>query len=96
MRADDKLETNKLYYQLDPLSRRSLLIHPATLELESGSSTDFFALSSARSAHVREIGIEMRALGGGEGGVLDLTRITSSTKADGSIVGIFPWAKAFH
>jgi hypothetical protein len=54
MRADDKLETNKLYYQLDPLSRRSLLIHPATLELESGSSTDFFALSSARSAHARE------------------------------------------
>ena len=42
---------------------------------------DAFILSSARSALARERGIELRALGGGEGGVIDLSRIRSESQA---------------
>jgi hypothetical protein len=43
---------------------------------ESGTlSTNAFILSSARSALARERGIELRALGGGEGGVMNLAQI---------------------
>jgi hypothetical protein len=86
-RADHQIATKKLYYQLDPLSRRSLLAYPSSLthagqqtEAES-PPTDAFILSSARSALARDMGIEMRALGGGEGGVIDLSRIGSEGQA---------------
>jgi hypothetical protein len=75
------MATKKLYYQLDPLSRRSLLAYPSSLtHTEEGTeirttTTEAFILSSARSALARERGIEMRALGGGEGGVINLNQI---------------------
>jgi len=79
--ADQQIATQKLYYQLDPLSRRSLLAYPSSSthtgqEGEIGTpTTDAFILSSARSALAREQGIEMRALGGGEGGLINLNQI---------------------
>jgi len=73
--AHQQIATKKLYYQLDPLSRRSLLTYPS--EAMAATETNAFILSSARSALARERGIEMRALGGGEGGVIDLKRIRS-------------------
>jgi hypothetical protein len=85
--ADHQIATQKLYYQLDPLSRRSLLAYPSSLthagqDTEAGYlMTDAFILSSARSALARDMGIEMRALGGGEGGVIDLSRIESEGQA---------------
>lgn len=85
--ADRKIATQKLYYQLDPLSRRSLLAYPSSLTYtgdgaeSSSPMADAFILSSARSALAREKGIEMRALGGGEGGVIDLSQIRSEGQA---------------
>jgi hypothetical protein len=70
-----------VYYQLDPLSRRSLLTtHTSSSDVaeqsESGLSVhDGFLLSSARSAEARLKGLTMRALGGGEGGVIDLKSV---------------------
>ena len=75
--ADCQIATQKLYYQLDPLSRRSLLTYPPSLDNETNATTDAFILTSARSALARERDLEMRALGGGEGGVLDLGQIRS-------------------
>ncbi|WWC58141.1 uncharacterized protein I303_100676 [Kwoniella dejecticola CBS 10117] len=70
------LENDILHYQLDPLSRRSLLIHPAEVAVDSNPSvTRHFILSSSRSTLAREHGVDMRALLGGEGGTIDLRRI---------------------
>jgi hypothetical protein len=78
--VDQQVATQKLYYQLDPLSRRSLLAYPPSQEMAE-TETNAFILSSARSALARERGIEMRTLGGGEGGVIDLSRIESEGQA---------------
>ncbi|WWD08959.1 hypothetical protein V865_007074 [Kwoniella europaea PYCC6329] len=69
------LTTDTLHYQLDPLSRRSLLIHP--LEPSTGN-TDLFILSSSRSPPAREQGVDMRALLGGEGGSISLKKVLLS------------------
>jgi hypothetical protein len=54
-------------FGVDPLSRRSLLLHLPDETCQS------FVLSSTRSALARERGVAMRALEGGEVGVLDLS-----------------------
>lgn len=58
-------------FGVDPLSRRSLLLHTPDESCRS------FILSSTRSGLAREQGIAMRALEGGEVGVLDLTCLDS-------------------
>ena len=60
-----------MYYRVDPLSRRSLLLHLPT----PTDQYKTFLLSSTRSALAREEGVEMRALNGGEGGVIRLREI---------------------
>ncbi|KAK8845569.1 hypothetical protein IAR55_006284 [Kwoniella newhampshirensis] len=62
------LINQRIHYQLDPLSRRSLLIHPPNV----AAMSEFFVLSSCRSPSAREENIDMRALLGGEGGVMRL------------------------
>ncbi|KAI9635713.1 putative cytoplasm protein [Dioszegia hungarica] len=57
-------------FQVDPLSRRSLLLALPT------PTSPILALSSTRSAYERENGTEMRALLGGEGGTVYLDRVT--------------------
>ncbi|WVF65921.1 hypothetical protein IAT40_000659 [Kwoniella sp. CBS 6097] len=74
------LATQTIHYQVDPLSRRSLLIHPANPGTHS--QTDYFVLSSARSPAAREQGVDMRALLGGEGGVISLRNIIVSKAGD--------------
>ncbi|RSH81467.1 hypothetical protein EHS25_006824 [Saitozyma podzolica] len=59
-----------LSFQTDPLTRRSLLLHPP----HAGPSRTFL-LSSTRSALAREQAIPMRALLGGEGGQVRLEDI---------------------
>lgn len=72
-----QLASKRLYYQLDPLSRRSLLV----LDVSSGNqSTGCFVLSSSRSREASIRGVEMRALGGGEGGVVELSSIRSDAQ----------------
>ncbi|OXG43600.1 cytoplasmic protein [Cryptococcus neoformans Bt120] len=67
------LTSSTLYYQLDPLSRRSLLVYPQ----RSGNDTasDMFILSSCSCGLAREAGLEMRALLGGEGGIIRLDQV---------------------
>ncbi|ODN76195.1 hypothetical protein L202_06116 [Cryptococcus amylolentus CBS 6039] len=65
------LEMSVIHYQLDPLSRRSLLAYPAS----SDAKTDMFILSSCFCGEARAKGIDMRALLGGEGGRIDLGKI---------------------
>ncbi|ORY34239.1 asparagine synthase-domain-containing protein [Naematelia encephala] len=60
------LITETLHFQLDPLSRRSLLVHPPDLTAVG----ERFVLSSVRSSQARQAGWEMRNLDGGEGGVI--------------------------
>ncbi|WVR03597.1 hypothetical protein IAU60_000589 [Kwoniella sp. DSM 27419] len=67
-----------IHYQLDPLSRRSLLIHPVDPCSSSAGTVEQFVLSSCRSSLGREQSVEMRALLGGEGGVLRLKDICVS------------------
>ena len=88
--AHQQIATKKLYYQLDPLSRRSLLSYP--LEVMAVTDTNAFILSSARSALARDREIEMRALGGGEGGVIDLKRLRSEGQAMNFDQAIEIWA----
>ncbi|CAK9785568.1 hypothetical protein CC85DRAFT_284464 [Cutaneotrichosporon oleaginosum] len=66
-------------FGVDPLSRRSLLIHTPDDACQS------FILSSTRSAMARERGIGMRALEGGEIGVLDLTSLNGATDWAGAL-----------
>ncbi|WOO76947.1 Asparagine synthetase domain-containing protein 1 [Vanrija pseudolonga] len=72
-------ETNVVHFALDPLSRRSLLIHVP----EPGSSCQTLILTSSRSAEGRRQGVPMRALNGGEGGSVDLSKLSR-----GDCVGI--------
>ena len=51
---------------MDPLSRRSLLLHTPD------DAAPYFVLTSARSSVAREMGVAMRALDGGATGILDL------------------------
>ncbi|WVQ62654.1 uncharacterized protein L199_000801 [Kwoniella botswanensis] len=77
------LTTETLHYQLDPLSRRSLLIHPLEPSTEN---TDLFILSSSRSPPAGEQGIDMRALLGGEGGSISLKNVLlSKSNEEGSM-----------
>ncbi|WVW81812.1 hypothetical protein I302_103809 [Kwoniella bestiolae CBS 10118] len=76
------LTADTLHYQLDPLSRRSLLIHPLEPTVES---TSLFLLSSSRSSLAREKGMDMRALLGGEGGTISLKDICVSGGQGGSM-----------
>lgn len=73
-----------MYFQLDPLSRRSLLTTHPLSDGEAGTGDAGYAaniknggllLSSVRSPLGRTSGLEMRALGGGEGGIIDLRSI---------------------
>ncbi|WRT63829.1 uncharacterized protein IL334_000754 [Kwoniella shivajii] len=66
------LQTETVHYQLDPLSRRSLLIYPSDPDT---SNIKLFMLSSSRSPLAREERVEMRALLGGEGGTICLNDI---------------------
>ncbi|KIR39870.1 cytoplasmic protein [Cryptococcus deuterogattii 99/473] len=68
------LTSNTLYYQLDPLSRRSLLVYP---QRRPGDDTvsDMFILSSCCCGLAHEVGLEMRALLGGEGGIIRLNQV---------------------
>jgi hypothetical protein len=66
----DQLRAKTLSFQTDPLTRRSLLLHPP----HAGPSRTFL-LSSTRSALAREQAIPMRALLGGEGGQVRLEDI---------------------
>jgi hypothetical protein len=84
--TDSQFETKKLYYQLDPLSRRSLLVHPPNIEASGNFGS--LILSSARSGYAREQGLDMRALGGGEGGIVDLARIKLCPGDDGNPVSV--------
>ncbi|WVQ93551.1 hypothetical protein IAU59_000626 [Kwoniella sp. CBS 9459] len=77
------LVTQTIHYQLDPLSRRSLLVHPANSE--ALSETDYFILSSSRSSAAREQGTDMRALLGGEGGIIRLKDIIVKTTSQGTL-----------
>ncbi|WWC66825.1 uncharacterized protein I206_100732 [Kwoniella pini CBS 10737] len=79
------LRTDTIHYQLDPLSRRSLLIHPSEVISEP---TQHFILSSSRSSLARERGLDMRALLGGEGGVLRLRDIRVSGTGDSMTMDI--------
>ncbi|WVQ76186.1 hypothetical protein IAR50_005846 [Cryptococcus sp. DSM 104548] len=65
------LEKSIIHYQLDPLSRRSLLAYPAN----SYATTDLYVLSSCCCGEARAGGMEMRALLGGEGGRIELEKI---------------------
>lgn len=69
-----QLTSNTLYYQLDPLSRRSLLVYP---QRRPGDDTvsDMFILSSCCCGLAHEVGLEMRALLGGEGGIIQLNQV---------------------
>ena len=49
-----------------------------------------FVLTSARSALARDQGMEMRALGGGEGGLVVLGRIRTISDSAGSQVRRLP------
>ncbi|WVQ80882.1 hypothetical protein IAT38_002989 [Cryptococcus sp. DSM 104549] len=70
------LVASTIHYQLDPLSRRSLLVCPPGPSHRTGSDTeDLFVLSSCSCGAARQTGMEMRALLGGEGGVIDLLDI---------------------
>lgn len=61
--------TSAIYFGVDPLSRRSLLMHV-------GDATQpAFILSSSRSALAREQGVVMTALNGGCTGVLHLANL---------------------
>ena len=71
--ADGKLTEMRLYFQLDPLSRRSLLLHEP--DSPRAAHAERFVLSSTRSSAAREAGVSMRALNGGEGGIIDLKLI---------------------
>ncbi|KAK4684640.1 hypothetical protein P7C73_g5531, partial [Tremellales sp. Uapishka_1] len=73
--------TQTIHFQLDPLSRRSLLIHPPDSCKETKSSA--FYLTSVRSDLCRENDLEMRALLGGEGGSIDLKKVRLG--ADGEV-----------
>ncbi|OCF41643.1 cytoplasmic protein [Kwoniella heveanensis CBS 569] len=75
------LVTQTVHYQLDPLSRRSLLIHP--VDDTTYSHTEYLILSSSRSTSAREQGIDMRALLGGEGGTIRLKDIIVQTAENG-------------
>jgi hypothetical protein len=67
--ADVQVKDGTLSFQVDPLSRRSLLISLPT------PVYPIFALSSTRSSYARELGVDMRALLGGEGGTIRLSKI---------------------
>ena len=62
--------TETIHFRVDPLSRRSLLVHPAQATLSKR-----FILSSTRCAFARASQIEMQALEGGEGGTIHLRDI---------------------
>ncbi|WWD22519.1 hypothetical protein CI109_107012 [Kwoniella shandongensis] len=72
-----------IYYQLDPLSRRSLLVHPS--QDDGDETSQYFILSSCRSALARENGVKMRALLGGEGGLISL-RVIDIKEEEGNEV----------
>ncbi|AAW46095.1 cytoplasm protein, putative [Cryptococcus deneoformans JEC21] len=67
------LISSTLYYQLDPLSRRSLLLYPQISG--NGTVSNMFILSSCCCGLVREAGLEMRALLGGEGGIIRFDQV---------------------
>ncbi|BEI81784.1 hypothetical protein CcaverHIS002_0209440 [Cutaneotrichosporon cavernicola] len=65
------IRANKVTFGVDPLSRRSLLLHMPDETCKS------LIVSSTRSPLARERVIQMRALEGGEVGVLDLSCLDS-------------------
>lgn len=65
-------ETNTVEFQLDPLSRRSLLVHMPDAQCPT------LYLSSVRSGLSRQQGVEFRALDGGEGGILNMKLVTAA------------------
>lgn len=72
-----------MYYQVDLLSRRSLLIRqpapdPQQESVEKDGLGGCFILSSTRSTYAREQGVSMKALLGGEGGVIGLNKLRVS------------------
>jgi hypothetical protein len=73
-KTDEKLAAQTLCYQIDPLSRRSLLVHMPE------NSHGAFYLTSVRSSLAREQGIVFQALDGGEGGLI---RLPDMVKGDG-------------
>ncbi|WWC85826.1 uncharacterized protein L201_000693 [Kwoniella dendrophila CBS 6074] len=79
------LRSDTLHYQLDPLSRRSLIIHPSEYD---GSDTDKFVLSSSRSSIAREQSLDMRALLGGEGGAIRLRDVSILEKEENLILDL--------
>ncbi|WVO16743.1 hypothetical protein L204_104427 [Cryptococcus depauperatus] len=70
------LKRSTVHYQLDPLSRRSLLVYPATFpDFGLNDKSPMAILSSCCCSQAKEFGIEMRALRGGEGGEVNLKDI---------------------
>ncbi|GMK59940.1 hypothetical protein CspeluHIS016_0901570 [Cutaneotrichosporon spelunceum] len=74
------IRADKVTFGVDPLSRRSLLLHTPDETCRS------LILSSTRSPLARERGMRMRALQGGEVGVLDLSCLGGD--------GVIDWGRA--
>ena len=67
-------ESATVHFQLDPLSRRSLLVHPP--DPSHQTSSDRFILCSARNGVAKQFHLPMRTLDGGEGGVIELKHLS--------------------
>lgn len=67
-------------FAVDPLSRRSLLMHVPSPDTQCRS----FILSSTRSADARAEGIALNALDGGQVGVIDFGRLERPTTGVGT------------
>lgn len=67
----DQTVDQEVHFQLDPLTRRSILCSLGPDE----TSTDRFILCSSRGSDAEAKKVSMRVLDGGEGGVLSLRDI---------------------